>query len=412
MTNRDYLRGNVRYSGSSGNQRSYSAQGGSSRHVREVSVPHKSPSLDASTYGARLTRPTARELYPEYIKKRKHVRLAKRVGLCMLSVLLVLVCAVGGYALWYSSALDGALSMGAEQDASVDAALTTGVTGEPFYMLLLGSDSREGSGTSDDEAESGDNQRSDVMILARIDAKNSQVTLVSIPRDTPLKLENGGIVKMNEAYNIGGAAYSIKAVSELTGVPISHYAEIHFSEFQEVVDKLGGVTVDVDTQLSYEDALTNEIVTIEPGTQTLNGQQAQIFARARHEYETDQDAHRQDNVRSLVEAIMSEVLSRPLHELPGTVLDLATCVGTDMNTADIMSLALAFGKDSGDMTVYNGSGPTDGDINEAADGAWLCYENPEGWATLMGVVDAGEDPSGLDLESTAIIHGAAADEAA
>ena len=52
------------------------------------------------------------------------------------------------------------------------------------------------------------------------------------------------------------------------------------------------VTVDVDVELSYQDALTGETVTVEPGTQTLTGQQAQIFARARHEYQTDQDAHR------------------------------------------------------------------------------------------------------------------------
>ena len=376
---------------------------------RPVSAAHVRASVSqAQTHGHR---PTAQELYPAHIEKRRRTRLFKRIGLCALAVLLVLVCATGGYALWYSSALDGALSMGAEQDASVDSALTAAESGKPFYVLLLGSDSREGAGTSDDEAESGDNQRSDVMILTRVDAANNQITMVSIPRDTPYALEGGGLVKMNEAYNLGGASATIKAVSELTGVPISHYAEVHFSEFQQVVDKLGGVTVDVDVELSYEDALTNEIVTIEPGTQTLNGQQAQIFARARHEYITDQDAHRQNNVRSLVMAILEKVLESPLHELPNKVLDVATCVGTDMNTSDIMALAMSFSGKSDEMTVYSCSGPTDGDINEDAGGLWLCYENPEGWAKLMAVVDAGEDPEGLDVNDTAIIP-AASDAAA
>lgn len=348
-------------------------------------------------------RPTARQLYPDYLRKRKRKRLFKRIGACALAVLLVAVCATGGYALWYSATLDGVLSMGTEQDASVESVLTPAEPGKPFYALLLGSDSREGSGTSSRADESGDSQRSDVMILARVDASNRQVTLVSIPRDTRYTLEDGSLVKINEAYNLGGAAASIKAVSTVTGTPINHYAEVHFSEFQELVDKLGGITVDVPIELSYKDALTGETVSLMPGTQTIDGQQAQIFARARHEYGDNQEAKRQSNIRQILFAIIEKVLEKPVTELPETVLDLARSVGTDMNTSDIVSLGMAFSGGSGDMTMYSCTGPSDGDFDEAQNGLWLCYENPEGWATLMAAVDAGEDPSGLDVESTAIV---------
>lgn len=349
------------------------------------------------------SRPTARQLYPAYLEKRKRKRLFKRIGACALAVLLVAVCATGGYALWYSATLDGVLSMGTEQDASVESVLTPAEPGKPFYALLLGSDSREGSGTSSRADESGDSQRSDVMILARVDASNRQVTLVSIPRDTRYTLEDGSLVKINEAYNLGGAAASIKAVSTVTGTPINHYAEVHFSEFQELVDKLGGITVDVPIELSYKDALTGETVSLMPGTQTIDGQQAQIFARARHEYGDNQEAKRQSNIRQILFAIIEKVLEKPVTELPETVLDLARSVGTDMNTSDIVSLGMAFSGGSGDMTMYSCTGPSDGDFDEAQNGLWLCYENPEGWATLMAAVDAGEDPSGLDVESTAIV---------
>lgn len=348
-------------------------------------------------------RPNARVLYPDYIRKRKRRRIAQRISLCVLAILLAVVCATGGYAAWYSSALDNALSMGSEQDASVDEALAPSVADQPFYALVLGSDSREGSGTSSKEAESGGNQRSDVMILLRVDARANQVTMVSIPRDTPYALDDGRVVKVNEVYNIGGAAASIKAVSRIAGVPVSHYAEIHFSELQSLVDKLGGVTVNVDVELSYKDALTGEKVTVSPGVQTITGQQAQIFARARHEYVTDQDAHRQNNVRSLAMAIVKKVLDRPAYELPGTVLDLASYVGTDMKTGDIVSLALAFSKGSGAPVMYSCSGPDKGDINESAGGIWLCYENPQGWADLMAVVDSGGNPEGMDVNATAIV---------
>lgn len=327
----------------------------------------------------------------------------KRVGLSVLAVILVCVFSAGGYALWFSHQLNNALSMGAEQDNAVSSALTPVENGQPFYVLVLGSDSREGSGTSDKAAESGDNQRSDVMILMRVDASSKQITMVTVPRDTPYRTSDGQLVKINEAYNIGGAPESIKAVSQLTGVNISHYAEVHFSELQDIVDKLGGVEVNVDIKLSYKDALTGETVTLEPGTQVLNGQQAQLFARARHEYKVDQDKHRQDNVRQLALAIMNKVLSEPVYQMPNTILSVAGFVGTDMRTSDIVSLALAFSDGSGGMTVYSVSGPSKGDFNEEAGGLWLCYENPEGWSAIMSVVDGGGNPKGIDVDSTAII---------
>ena len=293
--------------------------------------------------------------------------------------------------------------MGIEESSELSGVLTPAGAGQPFYMLVLGSDSREGSGTSKNPAMQGDNQRSDVMILVRVDAAKKQITMLSIPRDTPYRTGDGQLVKINETYNMGGASESIKAVSQLTGLPISHYAEVHFSELQEIVDKLGGVTVDVGVELSYKDALTGEKVTVEPGRQTLTGQQAQIFARARHEYKVDQDEHRQNNVRTLALAIVNKVLQKPLYEMPGAVLDLAQFVGTDMRTSDIASLAMGFAGGSGGMTVYSGTGPSEGAINEESGGLWLCYENPEGWRKIVDVVAAGEDPGGVEVEDTAII---------
>lgn len=337
------------------------------------------------------------------IARRRKQRRRRKVFRGIAIVLVVLIVGVGAAFGIYAMQLDGKLALeDSSQAEAINDALVSAELNEPFYTLVIGSDSREGSGTSSKADESGDNQRSDVMILVRSDIPNRQITMVSIPRDTPLHLEDGSVVKLNEAYNIGGAAYTIEAVSELTGVPISHYAEVHFSELQTLVDKLGGVTVDVPIELSYEDALTGETVTLEPGVQTIDGQQAQIFARARHEYGTDQDENRQESVRSLAEAILVKALDRPVYELPGTILDLADCVGTDMRTVDLISLATAFVGGSGDMTVYSGSGPTDGDINEAAGGLWLCYENPQGWADLMSVVDSGGDPEGMDLSATAV----------
>lgn len=337
------------------------------------------------------------DLLQQRRRKRKHRKILMIVGI----VLAILLVGSGTAFGIYTTMLNDRLAIDDKAQAeAVSDALVPAEVNQPFYALLIGSDSREGSGTSSRADESGDNERSDVIILVRVDAPNRQLTMVSIPRDTPLHLDDGSVVKINEAYNIGGAAYTIEAVSELTGVPISHYGEVHFSELQTLVDSLGGVTVDVPIELSYKDALTGETVTIQPGEQTLDGQQAQIFARARHEYGTDQDANRQNSVRKLAEAIVKQILSRPVYELPGAVMSAAECVGTDMRSSDLIALATAFATGSGSVTMYNGSGPSDGDINNAANGLWLCYENPEGWQKVMDVVDAGGDPSEVSFDDT------------
>lgn len=375
-------------------------------HARHAGVPGSAAAPTAAPAAVRTPAPgnppshaAAHDagLLQQRRRKRKHRKILMVVGI----VLAVLLVGSGTAFGIYTTMLNDRLAIDDKAQAeAVSDALIPAEVNQPFYALLIGSDSREGSGTSSRADESGDDERSDVIILVRVDAPNRQITMVSIPRDTPLHLDNGSVVKINEAYNIGGAAYTIEAVSELTGVPISHYGEVRFSELQTLVDSLGGVTVDVPIELSYKDALTGETVTIQPGEQTLDGQQAQIFARARHEYGTDQDANRQSSVRKLAEAIVKQILNRPVYELPGAVMSAAECVGTDMRSSDLIALATAFATGSGDITIYNGSGPSDGDINNAANGLWLCYENPEGWQKVMDVVDAGGDPSEVSFDDT------------
>jgi len=379
-------------------------------------APQSTPRQNIQKSGEAASRPPRRQrdygsapisshLVPQTatVAPKKKMRTWKK-ALIGVGIFIVVLLGVGlAWGAWYSGQLNSRLALDDDQATEVGQALAAAPSQGPFYMLVLGSDSREGSGTSNNPAYQGDNERSDVMILMRIDPANKEITMVSIPRDTRYTLPDGKVGKINEAYNIGGAAASIKAVSDLTNVPISHYAEIHFSEFERLVDSLGGIEVNVPVEVSYIDALTGEEVTLQPGKQTLDGQQAQIFARARHEYGDNQDKARQSNVRAIMSALIDKMLSQPFYKLPGTVLDAAECLGTDMKTGDALSLAFAFSGGSGKMTLYSATGPSSGDIDESAGGIWLCYENPQGWAALMASVDAGKDPSDIDVESTAII---------
>ena len=325
----------------------------------------------------------------------------KKIVLGVLIAVLVLVGGTAAYAMWYTKAINEALSMDTEEEAAALDEVTTDVaSGEPFYVLIMGSDLRESSSIVESESNASGSGRSDVMILLRVDTQNKKLTMVSVPRDTPYTYPDGTVKKLNETYNIGGAAMTVQAVEEITGVNISHYIELRFSDFEAMVDTLGGITVNVEIPVTYQDALTGEWIEIDKGEQKLNGQQAQVYVRARHEYDTEQDMHRQSKVRDMVTSMLKAVLDRPLYEIPNTVLDLAQYIRTDMKADDLLYLVQTFA--SGDLTLYSCTGPNLGDINDDAGGIWLCYENPEGWAKLMAAVDAGEDPSGIDVNATAI----------
>ena len=313
---------------------------------------------------------------------------AKRILIAVVAIIALVIVSSTAYGMVFDSKTHGNLST----PDTLSQALTPTSGDEPYYILLLGSDWRENSGTSSAPEMSGDQQRADVIILARMDAANKQVTLVSVPRDTRW-YHDGTVSKINEAYNIGGAALETQVISELTGVPIAHTIETHFSGLEALVDALGGVEVDVPQTIEYKDALTGEKVKVEAGRQVLNGQAAQIFARVRKAY-TDQDAARQGNVRTLVLAIAESIRSKPFFELPGLGLKVADCLGTDMGALDFLKLARDFGH--GGMTLYSGSGPTAGEVDDSAGGLWLCYENPDGWKAVMDVVNAGGDPSSVN----------------
>ena len=363
---------------------------------------------DASGQGVRQPAPATSYLPPDNLKnppksvkmpdgskwvyKKRKRFLPLKIFLALLLVLIIAaVVAVNLYIWEFNSRIES-------HQSSVDTihnVLTPAEEGKPYYILLLGSDSREGSGTSTNLDMMGDNQRSDVMVLVRVDEEKNQLTLLSIPRDTPWHHDNT-VQKINETYNIGRAALTTEVVSKLVGLPISHVIEIKFSGLQGLVDALGGVDVDVPVEISYKDALTGEEVVVPAGKQHLTGQQAQIFARVRKAYKS-QDAVRQSNVRQLGNAILKSIKDHPITEWPELGLKLADCVGSDMRFNDFVKLMLGLTDGDEDITMFSGTGPTAGTIDEATQ-LWLCYDDPEGWKEVAAVVDAGEDPAEISAK--------------
>lgn len=265
---------------------------------------------------------------------------------------------------------------------------------EPFYVLLIGSDSRKETalytGKKTEHAQV--DQHSDVMTLMRVDPETYTITLVSVPRDTVLK---GSNTKMNNALLGNDPEDVVEIVEFLTGVDIPYYMMTTFTSFHVLIDAMGGVTVDVPKSIKVSDPMTAEDVKLSAGkSQHLGGAEALVLARARKEYVIDQDALRQMNVRNIEVAILQKALSANGEERINDLLaDLAENTTTNLDMAEVGYLAADFIANRDLVNVYSCTGPWRG--GENADGLWVIEEDPETWAELMAVVDAGADPAGI-----------------
>lgn len=309
-------------------------------------------------------------------KRAKKGSIGKKIAVGVLSVLLIGVLGAGAWLFMFMSDISNDLNNKHSDQEQLDikeALVSANSFNEPFYVLLLGSDSRD----ADDFTGS----RTDTNILTRVDPVNKVVTMVSIPRDTKIDLPGYGTQKFNASHAFGGIPGVIREASKLCGVEISHYVEIGFDGVIDLVDSIGGVEVDVPYYINDADAW----VEIQPGYQTLSGWDALGFARSRAY--ADGDFTRTSNQRILIQAIVDKVLNFNMTQMERAIRSGAKIVDTDMSLIDIFSLALAF-KDG--FTMYSIMVPsTTGMIGDAS----YVFCDYEGLANVMKAVEAGKDPN-------------------
>ncbi|MDY4696666.1 MAG: LCP family protein, partial [Selenomonas montiformis] len=110
------------------------------------------------------------------------------------------------------------------------------------HVMILGVDRR-----ADDAG------RSDTMMIASLDPDKETASLLSVPRDTRVKIDGHGYEKINHAYAYGGHELSQKAVEQLLGEKIDHYILIDTRSFARIIDAMGGVDIQVEKRMYYED---------------------------------------------------------------------------------------------------------------------------------------------------------------
>jgi LCP family protein required for cell wall assembly len=157
-------------------------------------------------------------------------------------------------------------------------------------------------GYQDDEA------TTDTVILAHLDVDRRTATLVSIPRDTWVPIPKHGHDKINAAYAYGGASMSARVVSALLGgAPVDAIVALQPEGAAQIVDAMGGLNVDVNESMDYDDNNGELHVHLKKGEQYLNGAQVAGYLRFRHDASSDFGRmKRQQQVLKLMLAQISE----------------------------------------------------------------------------------------------------------
>ena len=220
---------------------------------------------------------------------------------------------------------------------------------EPFTILVMGVDS-EDDGLKANQAFNGD-----TLMMVTFNPKTLTASMFSVPRDlwVPISCRNNALAKINSSAAYGSSCV-ISTMQNLTGIDIDYYVKINFKGVVDLVDALGGVTVNVEKPYFNVNAgvdyhgqvceqnsnreFGNKVICMNPGTQKLNGEQALAYSRNRHQYigsDLDRIRHQQD----VVAAIASEAKNiRSFEDFKAILNAVQKNMDTNMTTEQILSL--------------------------------------------------------------------------
>ena len=206
----------------------------------------------------------------------------------------------------------------------------------PVNILLLGIDRVPEAAANSPKIFNG---RSDTIALLHLEPRDKSISLLSIPRDTKVEIPGIRFSKINEANARGGVALATRLVSSmLNNTSIERYVRVSSSAFRELVDLLGGVEVFVPRAMSYKDTAQKLKINLAQGWQTLNGEQAEQFARFRNDGLGD--IGRIGRQQSLIQSLRNRLASPSVVvRLPQIVRLMQKYVDTNLNFEEILTIA-------------------------------------------------------------------------
>lgn len=181
--------------------------------------------------------------------------------------------------------------------------------------------------------------RSDTLFVVMFDSKTKAASLLSVPRDTRVRIEGHGWDKINHAYAYGGQKLTQKTVEELLGIKVNNYVMVDFKGFEGLVDAIGGIDIDVEKDMYYHDTWDGFTVDLKKGRQHLNGKTAIQYVRFRDE---EGDIGRIRRQQHFLMAVYDKITSADmLLHIPGLAKQLTSMVKTDMPLSDMIDIGRA-----------------------------------------------------------------------
>lgn len=206
-------------------------------------------------------------------------------------------------------------------------------------ILLIGTDARKLD----------ENARADAIIIATIDNNNKKLKLTSIMRDTLVKIPGHGEQKINAALACGGPELLMQTIKDNFDISLNKYVMVNFKGFQSIIDKVGGIEVDIkDYEIKelnkfigeYEKEKSPKITTT--GTQVLDGQQALAYARIRKV--GDGDYERTERQRRVIDLVTQKFKDLSVVKYPSVMTELSKHVKTNIEPASILNYAYTVSK--------------------------------------------------------------------
>ncbi|MGH2752432.1 MAG: LCP family protein [Actinomycetota bacterium] len=237
----------------------------------------------------------------------------------ILVAVFALLAGVAGYGVYYYYSLQG------DVQREIGGVEPTERREDPFIVLLVGSDSREGLTEAQKQRlaardlEGDDVERADTLILAHIDPETSKVTMVQFPRDLWVPVGRR-FNKINSAL-LGGPERIVGTVENLTGLSINHYVQVNIAGFHDLVEAIGGVEVCVPEEIPFDKQTGLEVTDDEVGMVQFDGDNALRFVRSRAF--ASGDFERIQNQQRFIAAALDKILSSSTIFRPSRVNALA-----------------------------------------------------------------------------------------
>jgi LCP family protein required for cell wall assembly len=235
-----------------------------------------------------------------------------------------LIWAAAGLSVFACGAILGALTNGSGGWLGGIASPSFGGA-DRVSILLVGTDNSQGKGLAD------------TIMVAMVSPKTDDVAMVSIPRDSRVYVAGVGYTRINAAHSTGGLPLTIRTVEGLLGFKINYYVEVNVAGLVKLVDAIGGVDLNVEKRMRYNDRSQNLHIDLYPGMQHLDGTQAMGYVRFRHD--AVGDFGRVERQRQFMRVVAKKLLS-PEHvaSLPRVYKVFLETVNTNLTLRDMAAL--------------------------------------------------------------------------